>query len=365
MRFLPPDYMRVEPQGRGRGTYPAMPPPRTPFGRGRSMAAAAALASLGSFASACSGGGGQRGGQGGGAAAGGDSFNGDDQTGSFEGPGGGEDGGDARAGRPRRCDDAGHCSCFNVASIGQPGHTGFNGDDNTTAFTDYLNAESSARVDMFTTRPTLDAEFLNQYDVIILQWLVDGYSGYDGSGYWSFSADELAALKAWVQAGGGIISLSGYDGSSQEVTPENQLLGAVTDISYGTADVLGNSSNYCLGGSEPLSGWVQTTPIGQHIDEVGAFHGRPVDAGPKATVDCTDGTTVYAAHEDVGSGHVFVFTDEWVTYTTQWFGIDAGASCTGQSPDVVYQVPQFWYNAITYASQATMCPFTLTGPVTR
>jgi hypothetical protein len=275
---------------------------------------------------------------------------------------------DGKAPRAQRCDDAGRCTCFNIASIGLPGHTGFQGGmDSTTAFTDWLNTESSASVDMYTTKPTLDADFLAGYDVLIIQWLVDGVSGEDGTGYWSFTPAETEALDTWVKGGGGLITLSGYDAQSQEVTPLNQLVEATTDMSYGTADVLGtvSASNYCLGESDPLGGWVQTTPIGKHIDEVGAFHGRPVMPGPKAIVDCTDGTYVYAAHEDVGDGHVFSYADEWVTYTSQWFGIDAGGNCADASANVVYQVPQFWYNAITYASQATACPFTLAGPITR
>jgi hypothetical protein len=277
---------------------------------------------------------------------------------------------DGKAARAQRCDDAGRCTCFNIASIGLPGHTGFqgNGSDNTTAFTDWLNEQSSASVDMYETRPTLNAAFLAKYDVLIVQWLVDGYSGGNGMGYWSFSSDELQALKTWVEAGGGIITLSGYDALAEEVTPLNQIVQAVTGMSYGTADVLGtvSGSDYCLGESVPLAGWVQTTPIGKHINEVGAFHGRPIEPGPKATVDCTDGTTVYAAHQDVGQGHVFSFTDEWVTYTSQWYGIDAGAGCADASANVVYQVPQFWYNAISYASQATQCAFTIAdSPITR
>jgi hypothetical protein len=30
---------------------------------------------------------------------------------------------------------------------------------------------------------------------------------------------------------------------------------------------------------------------------------------------------------------------------------------------VAYQVPQFWYNAIRYASQATGCAFSLAGAI--
>ncbi|HEX4449044.1 MAG TPA: hypothetical protein VH044_20025 [Polyangiaceae bacterium] len=275
---------------------------------------------------------------------------------------------DDRPVRAQRCDDAGRCTCFNIASIGLPGHTGFQGGmDSTTAFTDWLDTQSSASVDLYTARPTLTSDFLAKYDVIIVQWLVDGTSNGDGTGYWSFSADEIAAVNAWVQAGGGLITLSGYDAQTQEVVPLNQLVQGVTDMSYGTADVLGtvSISNYCLGESDPLGGWVQSTPIGKHLTEVGAFHGRPITPGARAIVDCTDGTNVYAAHEDIGLGHVFAYADEWVTYTSQWLGIDAGAGCADASADVVYQVPQFWYNAITYASQATDCPFTLAGSVIR
>jgi hypothetical protein len=279
-------------------------------------------------------------------------------------------GGDGAAERPQRCDDAGRCTCFNIASIGLPGHTGFQGGgmDSTTAFTDWLNTQSSAGVDLYEKRQTLSAAFLAKYDVLIVQWLVDGISGEDGTGYWTFTPDELQALKNWVEAGGGIITLSGYDAQAQEVTPLNQLVQAVTDMSYGTADVLGavSSSNYCLGESDPLSGWVQSSPIGRHIEEVGAFHGRPIMVGPKGVVDCGSGTSVYAAHEDVGRGHVFAFTDEWVTYTSQWYGIDAGGGCADASANVVYQVPQFWYNAISYASQATRCMFTIANsPIVR
>jgi hypothetical protein len=275
---------------------------------------------------------------------------------------------DGKAPRAQRCDATGRCTCFNIASIGLPGHTGFqNGMDSTTAFTDWLNTQSSASVDMYTARPTLDADFLNKYDVLIIQWLVDGISGENGTGYWTFNSAETQALDAWVKAGGGLITLSGYDAQSQEVMPLNQLVQATTDMSYGTVDVLGtvSTANYCLGESDPLGGWVQTTPLGKHIDEVGAFHGRPITPGPKATVDCTDGTYTYAAHEQVGEGYVFAFADEWVTYTSQWLGIDAGGSCIDASANTVYQVPQFWYNAISYASQATQCPFTLNGPVIR
>jgi hypothetical protein len=270
--------------------------------------------------------------------------------------------------RVPKCDADGHCTCLNIASIGRPGITGFQagmgGADSTSAFTDWLNSQSSAAVDLITTKPTLTADFLAKYDVVILQWLVDGVSTsntYDGAGYWTFSTDELAALKVWVSQGGGLITLSGYDASAQEIVPVNQVLQALGDMAYGPDDVLGATGIYCLGESDPLSGWVQTTPIGKHVTEVGAFHGRSVHPGT-GTVDCSDATYTYAAHEDVGMGHVFVYTDEWVTYTSQWNGIGALGGCGDASPEAEYQVPQFWYNAISYAGSAVQCQFTINSP---
>jgi hypothetical protein len=256
---------------------------------------------------------------------------------------------------------------LNIASIGMPGITGFQagmgGVDNTSAFTDWLNTQSSAAVDLITAKPTITAQFLSKYDVLIIQWLVNGVSPsnkYIGTGYWTFGADELAALKTWINQGGGLITLSGYDASSQEIQPLNQLLQAVSDMSYGPDDVLGATGVYCLGESNPLKGWNQSTPIGQHITQVGAFHGRPIHAGA-ATVDCSDTTYVYAAHESVGMGHIFAYTDEWVTYTSQWTG--AGPmGCGNTSAAVDYQVPQFWYNAISFAGSAVQCNFTINSP---
>jgi len=325
---------------------------------------------------------------------------------------------DGAAARPPRCNDAGMCTCFNIASLGLGGHTGAQagtgGTDNTEAFVEFLNTESSAGAvqlgcgnDVGCTsaaKPTLSAAFLAQYDVLIFQWMANsvypvtmkgtsyGYTGDPalmGGGYWTFSADELAALTTWVNAGGGVIVLSGYDycpgntgctaGAADEIGPANQILGAVTDISYTATNtfetVETGNAEYCLGDSNPVAGWAQTLgngmpdPLGENITEVGAFYGRTIVPGPKAIVDCTSGGTIAAVHEDVGKGHVYVYTSDWVTYTSQWNPSPqpAGYCSLDGSPDpavqFVYQVPQFWYNAISYASQATTCPFTITGTI--
>lgn len=281
------------------------------------------------------------------------------------------------SGRMPRCTDAG-CTCFNVASIGHLGSYG----NGSTELVNWLNTQSSASVALYQTKPTLTPAFLNQYDVIILQWLSDGTSGgfgAGGGGYWQFSQAEVQALGAWVQAGGGLITLSGFEPSSGEVGPLNTLL-SFSDISYNTDDILGTCpaalSCSCWGNTVPVGGWTPG-PIGNNLTQIGAYHGRSINPG-SATVDASSaqadgGKVVYAAHEAVGAGHIFAWCDEWVTYTSQWLGVPAGDggtdpytdptnACYQQSASQVFQVPQFWYNAISYAAQATSCSFTINNP---
>jgi len=307
-------------------------------------------------------------------------------------------GGDA--GRASRCDDAGNCSCINIASIGHEGVWGPCSSDSTTALQNWLNTQSTAKVDNYdTTKPTLTPAFLAQYDVLILQWMVENGKQNDDGAAWVFSPAEISALEAWTKAGGGIIALSGYQCNGQGCTiydtaAPNQLL-SFTDISYNNDDVLDDTGSdyYCWGGAVPLGGpvqvpaggdagpispsvapsfgsWDQSSPIGAHINDVGAYIGRSINS-TTATVDNTDGTHKYAVHEQVGQGHVFVFGDEWVTYSGEWLGTASCISpsmftspydpCYEKSAAQVFQLPQFWYNAIKYASSSVQC-FNIMNP---
>lgn len=330
--------------------------------------------------------------------------------------------GSSGSSRAQRCDDAGNCKCFNIASLGYGGQTGaqagHGGTDNTQAFVSYLNTQSSAQVAHLgcgtdlgctnPTKPTIDANFLAQYDVLIMQWMTNGiqpvtisgqsYGFTSMGGYWNFSQTELDAIKTWVNGGGGLIFLSGYEfcpnaqypgmcpSGNGELDPENQILKYISGMSYNATDTFGavetGNGFLCLGDSNVVTTWAQAPNIlGEHISQVGAFHGRGISTGSNSMVDCTNSTFgVCAAHEDIGKGHVYVYTDEWVTYTSLWnpnpqpanycvedAGLINPAGCNGPctAAETYYQTPQFWYNAIYYAAQATMCPFTLNGTIPR
>jgi hypothetical protein len=294
---------------------------------------------------------------------------------------GGSDGGHLT-----RCDDAGNCSCIRIASIGHEGVWGPCSSDSTTALQNWLNTESTATVDNYdTAKPTLTPAFLGQYDVIILQWMVATGKQNDDGAPWGFSADEIAALRGWVESGGGLIALNGYqcNGSGctiYDVTATNQLL-SFTDIQFNSDDVLdpGKVSCqdcYCWGGSLPLGSplpeggapaagqWDQSSPIGAHLDDVGAYVARSIQS-TTASVDCADATHQYAVHEQVGGGHIVAYGDEWVTYSGEWLGTAACLDpamftnvydpCYQKSAAQVFQIPQFWYNAIKYAASSVQC----------
>jgi hypothetical protein len=273
------------------------------------------------------------------------------------------------SGRPLRCDGA-VCTCVNIASIGKPAHYGA-GNDNTDAFQTWLNTKSSATVTLLTARTKLTPELLANYDVLILQALEDGEYG----PFWTFEQSEIDAFAAYIQNGGGVIAMTGYGADAGEVRPLNQLM-QVAGITYNPDDILGqcpsNVSCYCWGNSIPMGGWQAANPIAANIKYVGAFHGRSIVAPASASLVAGDGTTVYGVTMTLGTGRIFAFSDEWVTYTSQWLGnpnaavnpydscYDA-ASGVMKTADHVFQVPQFWYNAIGWVAN-TDCGFTIDDP---
>lgn len=248
-----------------------------------------------------------------------------------------------------RCDDQGNCYCIAIASIGQPAAYGADSgaSDNQNAFVKYLNEKSNATVKMFTSKPALNADFLKDYDLIILQAMVNG-SLKGGAVAWTISDDEAKAVEDWVKAGHSIISMSGYQGDSSEVNPLNKLLG-FAGISYNTDDIYGSGTahSYCTDSSIPFSGWKSPMDFGG-MKAVGVFHGRSLKCSDCITWAQDEGGMKMGVEKDVGSGRVFAFADEWVTYTSQWGLVNNHNTddCKGYTATDLYTVPQFWYNSI-------------------
>jgi len=280
------------------------------------------------------------------------------------------------AGQPEMvaCDGGDACMCppFQLAVIGKPGKWGANPNgDPDTALQDWLNSNSAgtAQVDNFPSRPTLTPDFLGKYSVIILAGLAEDSNN---GPWWTFSADEIAAFRAWVENGGGVITLSGYSGDSSEITPVNQLI-EFSGVTYGRDTVSGSCAEaqtcnctHC----NTLSDWNRTDPVvaplATGMTFVGLASGRSIIASGDSHVAATAGGNNKAlVGKVVGKGRVLVYTDEWVTYTSQWTGAGipnaTDPNCAGYLPQDKYQIPQFWYNLIRWVQPAAEC-FRIVGP---
>jgi uncharacterized membrane protein len=265
------------------------------------------------------------------------------------------------------------CPPFTLAVIGKPGKWGANPNgDPDTALQDWLNSNSSgtAQVDNFTNRTKLTSDFLAKYNVIILASLAEDSNN---GPWWTYSADEVAAFRAWVENGGGVISLSGYSGNSAEIAPVNQLI-AFSGIAYRMDTVVGTCAEAktcnCTN-SNTLSEWNRTDPIiaplAVGMTFVGYRSGRSIVAPSDSHVAATVGGTSNAlVGKIVGKGRVLAYGDEWATYTSQWTGAGIPSAtdpnCAGYLPQDKYQMAQFWYNIIRWLQPAASC-FTIVGPI--
>ncbi|MDI1481236.1 hypothetical protein [Polyangium sp. y55x31] len=264
--------------------------------------------------------------------------------GSFAGSGGSGGGsGGGGAGGPEVCDgidndndgtidnvDVGNdgiCDCLRIATLGLPGQWG-NGD----VFAQWLDTRSDNGAVSLNDQ-VLTKDLLDKYQVIVAQNLSELGRAY--------SAEEVTALSDWVKAGGGFMTLIGY-GDPSERTNVNTLLAAF-GMSYAAQQILPKNG----GATIPVTNWVMH-PVTNGVTRVGVDNGYPVE-GTGQTLATEQGYDLLKAQE-VGSGHVLMWGDEWITYDTEWT----------EHPE--YQLELFWLNAIKWLTPAKNCQVTIPTP---
>jgi hypothetical protein len=270
------------------------------------------------------------------------------------------------------CTNGDDCICptLSVAVIGKHGVWG---DASDSAFQDWLNSSSAgtARVDNYPTRTTFTPDFLAGYNVIILQGLGDDSNN---GPWWTFSAAEVAAFQDWIEnKGGGVISLSGYSGDSNEINAKNALF-AFSGIVYNQenisppcviVDANNNKMCYRCGNPYQITEWNRNDPVIANLSlgvtMVGMDGGHtitaPADAHIAATTTNGSNVSNWLVGKLIGKGRVLVYADEWITYTNQWTGQgnQNDPSCTGFLPQDLYQIAQFWYNMIRWTQPNANC----------
>jgi len=149
----------------------------------------------------------------------------------------------------------------------------------------------------------------------------------------SYAQSEVDALAAWVNAGGGFMTMIGY-ADPTEIQNVNTLL-AAHGMSYGSQPIL-----YVGGSTTPVTNWVQH-PVTNGVTQIGVDNGYPVQ-GTGTMLANEQGFDVLKVQE-VGQGHVLMWGDEWITFDSEWSG----------HPE--YQVELFWLNIIKWLTPKSEC----------
>jgi hypothetical protein len=216
--------------------------------------------------------------------------------------------------------DDGICDCLKIATLGIKGKYG-QGD----VFANWLATRSDFGAVPLANQVITDA-LIAPYDVIVAQDLSTKGGVLGGKGY---TAAEAASMQAWLTAGGGLMTMVGYE-DEYSVNNVNQLL-LPLGLSYGNNKILYDAA---------VAGWL-IHPVTDGVSLIHIGNGYPVQG--IGTVIATESGHNVLQHHDVGAGRVLMWADEWITYDSEWVG----------NPQ--YQVELFWVNIIKYLSPPDIC----------
>jgi hypothetical protein len=214
----------------------------------------------------------------------------------------------------------GICDCLRIATLGKPGNRG-----GADVFDAWLSSRSPSGGVVLGDQEITPA-LLAPYDIVIVQ-------NVSTLGR-SFADSEIAAVKDWVESGGGLMTLTGYSDPT-EIDNVNLLL-APLGMGYTGEKVAPRVDDHTL----PITVW-GTHPIALGLTAVGIDNGHPA-TGIGDMIAQIDGFDVGRAAV-VGGGRVFVWGDEWVTYSSEWIARSD------------YQVERFWVNSVVWLSPRGNC----------
>jgi hypothetical protein len=216
-------------------------------------------------------------------------------------------------------DAATGCSHLNIGILGNPGS------NNASNFQQWLTKSGTSvqriqtTADEPITRATLDS-----FDVVVVDRLTREYT-----------ADEASIFAAWVTAGGGVASMSGYQDDTTVDWRANSLL-APLGVAYAGNRVWGPVTKFAT--HPTTAGLTSVTFTGGYpVSDLGGVSSTRT---PIAFLPGTPEATVGSAIQ-MGAGHALVWGDEWIEFDSEW--------------STYPQIPQLWVQVFAWISPQTKC----------
>ncbi len=235
-------------------------------------------------------------------------------------------------------EEDGVCDCLNIATIGRIGPWSNGGN----VFRSWLDARSPKPAVELGDQVLTDA-LLAPIQVIVV--LYTATMELNGNGtivppHHAFGPDEVAALRAWVERGGGVMTTIGYTVDEARETENVNRLIAPFGVTYSPTKT-------------SLDGYIESWmdhPVSTGVSRIYTMNGTEPDAAAGTTVarDPADRVALQVAQAQLG--RVVVWGDEWITYDSQWEQVQD------------QQVERLWLNILKWLSPPKVCQVPIKGP---
>ena len=217
------------------------------------------------------------------------------------------------------------CAQLNIGILGNPGA------NQSSNFQKWLEAKGTT-VQRIQTTPDvpLTADELHPFDVIVVDSLAREYT-----------ADEAAVFGAWVNAGGGVASMSGYYDDTTRDWRANSLLSAI-GVAYSGDRLWGPVMKFA---AHPTTvGLTSVTFTGGYpVSDLGG----PGVRTPLAFIPSNGNDIPVAYAVEAGSGKAFVWGDEWIEFDSEW--------------STLPQIPRLWLQVFSWIAPGDRCMLTGIG----
>jgi hypothetical protein len=186
------------------------------------------------------------------------------------------------------------CLPLEIGALGTPGAQ--DGSD----FHGWL-AVSGADVGVITEDAPLTADSLQPFDIVVLEYLTRDYT-----------PAEAATLAAWVEGGGGLVSMSGWHYNIPDDLHPNTLI-APLEVAYTGQLLWGPVTDLA---PHPITAGLTSVVFkgGLTVSDLG---GQASMRTPIAFLPSDSGTVAVGYAIQMGHGRAFVWGDDWIEYTTE------------------------------------------------